>query len=382
MKILFVIHDNKKGGASISFLEMVSQVRKQHEVFVITPHKTGFLPEQLDQMGIRHRAAHYYAWLVWRPENRIFRAAFRFIYYVANKVNVLEAGRIAYLLSKEKFDLIHTNSSVVNFGGWLSEKMHIPHVWHVREMREGINLMPVMNEKKMGVFIKEHSDCIVAISKAVGEKVREWTEAENIRVIYNGVSEEYDVKKDSYPQSGSIINFLISGNICKEKGQEDVVRAAKELCKQSIYNFHVYIAGNGNKEVLEQMIEKMDLQEYVTILGGVKDMRELRSRMNVEIMASKLEGFGRVTIEAMRASNPVIGTNAGGTAELITEGRNGLLYPYGEFTLLSEKMKEMIQSPELIARMGNQAYQDTHGKFTPEENAASILAIYRELKRE
>lgn len=381
MKVLFVIHDNKKGGAALSFLELISEIKKEHEVFVITPHKTGFLPEQLDQRGIKHMSAHYYAWLVWEPVNKVLKEIVRFAYRIANVINSLEAKRVARLLAKENFSVIHTNSSVVNFGGLLSKKMKIPHVWHIRELRESFNLMPVINEEKMGIFFKEHADCMIAISEAVGERMREWTKAEEIRVIYNGISEEYDIRKEIFPQAGSVINFLIAGNICKEKGQEDVILAANELLKEAVLNFHIYIAGNGSVETLNQMIKKLSLQEYVTILGGVKDMKELRNRMDVEIMASKLEAFGRVTIEAMRSSNPVIGTNTGGTVELVTEGRNGMLYPYGDFISLSRKMKRMIQNPELISQMGMQAYQDTHEKYTTEENAVKVLEVYEMVKR-
>lgn len=381
MKILFVIHDNKKGGAAISFLELISEVRKKHEVFVLTPHKTGFLPDQLEQRGIRHMPAHYYAWLVWEPANKVLKGMLKFAYYMAIKVNVLEAKRIARLLNKEKFDLVHTNSSVVNFGGLLSKEMKIPHIWHIRELPESFNLMPVISEEKMGRFFKEYSDRIVAISKTVGNRMKEWTKSDNIKVIYNGISQEYDIKKEIFPKPGNVIRFLIAGNICKEKGQEDVILAANELCKQGNSDFHVSVAGNGNIEHLKRLTEEMNLQKHVTILGEVKDMKALRNQTDVEIMASKLEPFGRVTIEAMRASNPIIGTATGGTVELVTEGQNGVLYPYGDYVSLSERMKELILNPQLIEQMGKQAYLDVQGRFTPEQNATNILTLYEEVKR-
>lgn len=46
----------------------------------------------------------------------------------------------------------------------------------------------------------------------------------------------------------------------------------------------------------------------------------MRKKIDVELVCSRSEAFGRVTIESMMSSNPVIGANTGGTKELIIEG--------------------------------------------------------------
>lgn len=377
MKILYVIHDNKRGGAAISFLEMVSQIMKVHEVFVITPHKNGFLPEQLDLLGVKHINAHYYAWFIGKPESKLGLKIKKIIYYCLVKTNALEAKRIAAKLKNENFDLVHTNSSVVNFGGLLSRELQLPHVWHVRELQESFDLEAVISEKKLYQFMRNYSEAIIAISKYVEKNIKERVTSRGIIQIYNGVAEKMLNQKHAFPQKGDTIKFLIAGNICKQKGQEDTVLAVRELSKQGVMNFHLYIAGNGDVGKLKESIDKYSLNECVTILGEVKDMKALREQMDVEIMASELEPFGRVVVEAMKSSNPVIGAAAGGTLELIDDMETGFLYPYGDYAALAMCMKRFIDEPELVKKIGTQAYQKMKDRFTSKENADKVMAVYQ-----
>lgn len=382
MKILFIIHDNKRGGASLSFLEMVSEIRKKHEVFVIVPHRRGFLTDQFRQLGIRHTNAHYFWWMVEKPAGRVERWLKRVVYFWAVKINQIEAIRVAKRLQKEKFDLIHSNSSVINFGGLLARSLNLPHVWHVRELAQDFNFMPVMREKTIYSFMKNRADRLIAISYAVGDRMKELTHSDNVMVIYNGVDEKNSLKKSVFPKSGDTVNFLIAGNICKEKGQMDAVMACGELRKRFVEEFHLFIAGDGVTSDLEKYVRDNHLDKYVTVLGKLNDMRRIREQTDVEIVGTRCEAFGRVTIEAMRSSNPVIGTDSGGTKELVSHGRNGFLYSYGDCMSLAGFMECFIRTPGLVEKMGKQAYQDVKGKFTPKENADKIMEMYDKISAE
>lgn len=376
MKILYVIHDNKKGGAAISCLDMLAQVMKSNEVFVITPHKEGYLPQQLDRMGVRHMNAHYFWWLVERPASPVMQFMKKMLYFFLVRMNRLEAGRISVLLSKEKFDLIHSNSSVIDFGAILAKKMNIPHIWHIRELARELNYLPVKKEQKIYEYMRNHAAVMIAISKAVAEKMRELTGFDNIAMVYNGIEGSNMIEKKEFPKENEPIRFLITGNIYREKGQLTALRAARELVLQGETAFHLFVAGRGEAEDLRQFVMAADLTAYITFCGQIDDMKKLRAKTDVEIVGTKWEAFGRVTVEAMRASNPVIGTNAGGTKELIADGQNGFLFEFGDHQALAEYMKRFIHDPKLIEKMGKQAYQSVSGKFTSQQNAAEILEIY------
>ena len=59
---------------------------------------------------------------------------------------------------------------------------------------------------------------------------------------------------------------------------------------------------------------------------------------DVALMCSRAEAFGRVTVEAMKASLPVCGTDSGGTPEIVIDGVNGLLFEPGSSASLASAL--------------------------------------------
>ncbi|PWA44950.1 UDP-Glycosyltransferase superfamily protein [Artemisia annua] len=66
------------------------------------------------------------------------------------------------------------------------------------------------------------------------------------------------------------------------------------------------------------------------------------------------ETFGRVTIEAMTFGIPVLGTDAGGTKEIVEHNVTGLLHPVGHpgTTVLSKNLQYLLKNPSERQRMG------------------------------
>lgn len=361
----------------MSFLEMIDIIQKKHNVYVLTPHKDGYLPRKLTEMQIPHSNAHYFWWEIALPQNKVLASVKLFVYKLLNAWNYIEAIRMKKLLIRENIDIIHSNSSVINFGALLSKHSRIPHVWHLREYgEEDFALVKVISDKRYWREMNDYAKAYIAISHSIKNKFAQIVGMDKIYQIYNGVSEQFSYKKRFNNQKDKI-RFLIAGNYCKEKGQSDVIKAAIELKKQGIENFEVYLAGSGGFAEPKSLTEEFELGDIVTFCGLVNDMQQLRKIVDVEIVASKYEAFGRVTIEAMRMSNPVIGTNTGGTPELIMDGVNGFLFEYGNYKQLADCMKKYIQNNILVSEMGVKAYQTTKGKFTPDENAKRILEVYK-----
>jgi len=121
------------------------------------------------------------------------------------------------------------------------------------------------------------------------------------------------------------------------------------------------------------------LEKYVELAGYRYDVEMLLRKMDVGVMSSYKEAFGRVTIEYMSNYMPVIGTATGGTKELIENGGNGFLYDLGNSIDLLEKMERFINEPYLIKDMGLRAREFSE-KFSAETNADNIYRIYMQHK--
>ena len=408
MKILYIIHDNKKGGAALSFLNMIKGVSKEHEVYVLTPHKNGYIPDELDKLGIWHKSAHYFWWEIAKVGNPCLDAVRFLLYKVLNVYNHLEARRLARLVKKMEINIIHSNSSTINIGALVSDITGQPHVWHLRELGEqDFSLKPVLRGDSIRKELNRGNSVYIAISEYVarfyasnidnsvivgldnansanalehkaadGESKDETLNTKQIHLIYNGIDSSYDYKKPAERYHAGAPAFLISGNYCEEKGQIDVARAVGVLVSQGVTHFKVYRAGRGDFAEVHEYLSRERLENYVLFCGLVDDMLALRKNCDVEIVASRAEAFGRVTVEAMRASNPVIGSATGGTTELIEDGVNGFLYECKNIESLAECMKRFIDDPSLACRMGQNAYEWSVNRFTSESNIKNVLAIY------
>ena len=100
--------------------------------------------------------------------------------------------------------------------------------------------------------------------------------------------------------------------------------------------------------------------------------------MDIELVCSKSEAFGRVTIEAMLAGIPVIASNTGGTIELIEHKQNGLLYNYGDVQQLSEMILTLVNDEQLKVKLVENASRFAE-KFTIERTAREVYNFFEEV---
>ena len=87
-----------------------------------------------------------------------------------------------------------------------------------------------------------------------------------------------------------------------------------------------------------------------------------------------MEGLGRVTLESMAASVPVIGFKEGGTVELIEDKVTGLLYENG-VNELAEKMLKLIEDDEMRIKIASNARRKFEKNYTSEIYADKFLNL-------
>ena len=92
------------------------------------------------------------------------------------------------------------------------------------------------------------------------------------------------------------------------------------------------------------------------------------------LMCSRSEAMGRVTVEAMSATLPVIGYDNAGTSELIEHEHTGLLYR-GEHQELASAMRRVLSDPGLAQKMGENAWKAARSKFSIEVYSRSVYDI-------
>ena len=383
MNIMLVAHERNLGGASKSLVTLANELQqKGNKVVVVVPFKSGQVYNKLKELGVPVYKIFFGWWMMPSYWNFLLKWAFRFLYATEK----IPAARIAKLARKEKIQVIHSNSSAIDVGAIAAQKAGLPHVWHFREFGDAdYQLEYLKGRKKSCQYVTEHGGKIVFISKNLRDYYKEEISDRVCQVIYNGISEEFLAEKD-YGSSDSKVHFLIAGNLHRNKGQNTALAASQILMERGVNNFELWIAGQASamsdskkfEAELKEFAEK-NLQGCCKFLGFVSDMKGLRQKTDVELVCSNREAFGRVTVEAMMAGNPVIGTDTGANPELIEDGKNGKLFRNGDATDLADKMQWFIEETSHIRECGVTAYSFAKGTFLSANNTANLEKVYKEV---
>lgn len=370
IRVLFISHEGSLGGAARSLIEMLKGFNDRIYARVVLP-EPGMLEDELVKIGIEYDIVPFsmgYGIIGHHSiedENDNF-----YISYDA-------AIKIVEIIRKHKIQMIHSNSIVGNVGAIAACMAEVPHIWHIRELlEEDFNSELWDKEFKRRLF--KQTQAFITISRCVQNV---YFEKYNLlsTCIYDGM----DLQK--YYESISSakierIKAIIVGNITKEKGQLDAVKAIEVLKDRNI-NVSLVIIGNGNQTYvwsLKKYIHKKGLDNNITVMPFQSDLRKWRSQCNVAITTSQMEALGRGTIEAMLAGNVVIGAQSGGTEELIGNNKlRGFLYKPGEPETLADAMQAVLNtSTEELIKIRMRAQQHIVKCFDAQVYADKIIKIY------
>lgn len=165
------------------------------------------------------------------------------------------------------------------------------------------------------------------------------------------------------------ILFGVVGRFDVLKGQREVLQAAIGLIDQG-YEFSLAFVGDDThrgpsvKSEILQAIEDHGLEDYVRVLPFQKDIEEVMASLDVLVVPSFEETFGRVVIESMAAGTAVLGTKSGGIPEILDHGRIGVLVEPRSVASLEEGMKKFLDTPELVADLGRSARQHVVKRYS------------------
>ena len=204
-------------------------------------------------------------------------------------------------------------------------------------------------------FITNFTDKVIVISDGLKEVfIQEGFKPHEIQVIHNGMPlERYnqwstervnELKKKFQIKEGDIV----VGCVSRYKRQEYIIEAMAKLNRPEIKIMFVGI----EREILAPYIQKFGLKNEMIFTGPVADADVLNyyKLFTVNVLASTMDGFGLVLLEALAMECPVIASNFGGIRDIIKDGENGFLYPNEDLSVLAGKIEEMISNEALRAK--------------------------------
>ncbi|MBQ7221580.1 MAG: glycosyltransferase family 4 protein, partial [Synergistaceae bacterium] len=377
LRVLYVSHGRGLGGANLALYNLMLDMRERHGVIpsVLIPGREDFF-EMCHESGIETFCTRFYDLTC----STNFRSKFKgFAKYLLNRICY---PRVFSILKDANFDIVHTNSSVTDVGSLISERHSFPHVWHLREFGiDDFHLDYYVSYSWMKSRYAK-ADAIITISDSVYNSFvneRKLCQADKTRMIYDGLRIPEPYTK-TYMNTG-ILNFCISGMVSPAKNQVMAIKACSKL-KASTDKFMLHIVGTGKEKYkleLQKLIASCGLDEHVKFWGWRDDVNNILKTMDVGLMLSRCEGFGRVTVEYMLNYMPVIGVDTGATPEIVVDGETGYICHLNDTDKLAELMHRFITNPELIQAMGNKGRERAEQNYSLERNTDEIYALYQEI---
>jgi glycosyltransferase involved in cell wall biosynthesis len=170
------------------------------------------------------------------------------------------------------------------------------------------------------------------------------------------------------------ITLIFVGRFAEEKKPDIPILIIKKL-KEKGYNVNLNLVGDGKlKAKIEDLIQKLGLNENVKMFGWIKDRKklfEIIKESDILVFTSiPGEGLGLTILEAMSQGLPVIATKCGGPEEVIKDGINGYLVDYlvdeDIVNQFIDKIEFLIKNPGIYEEISKNNIEEAR-KWTIEE---------------
>jgi len=380
MRVAFISHNSRAGGAERALLELIDGLRDQGVVCSVLLRERGWLLEELDRRNLPFAIVPYRWWSSTRP------------YWKHRLPDLLALVMVLPVLGQLRrwaVDVVLTNTSVVAVGALAASLLRKPHIWHLHEYgKEDHGLSFDLGFSLSSKLMARLSAFVIVNSRALERFYSRYIPQSQLRMIYQAVNVQErsgaeQVPKTKSARDASLHKVVLVGGIEEGKGQTEAVRALGHLKSQGV-QVELSLVGTGGPADLERVksaVSGCGLEEQVRFTGQVHDPGPIVKDSDIALMCSRSEAFGRSTIEAMKLGKPVVGARAGATPELIRENFNGLLYAPGDHLDLAQKIKFLIDNPEVARQMGENGRRWAQEEFTVEKYAGKVLQVLQEAVR-
>ncbi len=186
-------------------------------------------------------------------------------------------------------------------------------------------------------LVVQTTDIASWVEKKIGQRAR---------VIANPAPEGGECRS-LRPTAADRIRIVAIGRLHRQKGFDILISALAAL-PADLPPWEMVILGEGTERArLERQLAACGLSTKVVMPGVVPDVSAHLARADIFVLPSRFEGFPNALMEALACDVPVIATDCpGGSAEILQNGRFGLLVPVDDSEALCVALADLIASPE------------------------------------
>jgi glycosyltransferase involved in cell wall biosynthesis len=287
-------------------------------------------------------------------------------------------NRLRRLIATRKPDVVHTINFKMHLLGAYAIVPGSKLCWHIHDFIGNRFLT-----RKLLRFLSRRPHAVVAISESVARDARaNFQIPGRVRTVLNAIDlDRFSPGGPVEPlPAGPTVGLIAT--FARWKGHDVFLRAVAALP----FSVHAYVAGGGlyrtpgSQLTLKQLrnrAEELGIGERVTFTGFLEDTAPLMRGLQIVVHAStEPEPFGLVIAEAMACGRAVIASMAGGAAEILQPGLNGMGHAPGDVAGLAQAIEHLVKHPDLRKQYGDAARLAAESLFEPARMARQMIEVY------
>ncbi len=187
------------------------------------------------------------------------------------------------------------------------------------------------------------------------------------------------------PPTDGKVNIIFTARMVKEKGIMVLVEAAEILRKEMQDKAQFWLCGGlsaNPKAISQKELESLCDGRYIQWLGYRSDIKELLQKSHIMAFPSYYrEGLPLSLIEAAAIGRPIVTTKWYGCKDTVDDGVNGFLVPVHDAQALADRLRTLINDPQLRQQMGQHSRERAEREFDINNVLSKHIAIYNSLAR-
>ncbi|WP_032400397.1 glycosyltransferase [Rhodococcoides fascians] len=348
-EFLFLTHSAAPAGAELSLLRLAAALNTDAEVIFTAD---GPMVQRFRAAGIRVQVVAGNS-----GSARLHRGRVGPVTAVRAAGDLLQTGwKVGEKARQANVRVVVARSTKALLIGWVaSRRARVPLVWSIHDhvSRKYFGRLTALLIRTLGRLL---ASGYIANSSSTLETV--WTGKKPTVVVPPGLVLTHTRQKSFLTARHSeLFDFVSVGRIAPWKGQDIFIRAFAKVFADNPNVRATIVGGPLFGEIdyetsLKSLVSGLGIEGSVTFTGHVDDVYPFLDSADVLVHCSVLpEPFGSVIIEGMATGCAVIATNAGGPAEVITAGVDGLLVPCGDEEALAATLKQLATDSDLCAKL-------------------------------
>ena len=335
-KILLAHSSNDLYGASKILLNIIELlINEGYKVYLFLPEKGPLHENNI----IKKCNLNIIEFGVFRKRYFNFFGLINRFYHIIKSTFVIRS-----FISKNKIDLVYTNTSTLISPTIASKLSGIPSIFHIHE----IPVSSKLYTRFLVTFFNIFPSKIISVSNAVSNY---WIDngvlKEKIIKIYNGFNFNFSTQKNLSKSQIVITNI---SRIIPYKGHLFLIELFNELSKLK-NNLILNIIGDTLPEYesyyyeLKLKAEQYNLTKKINFIGYQTDVKKYLEKSNFFIHCPiKPDPLPTVVFEGIESGTPVIFTNLGGSYEILDSGKNGLSIDHLSLKKSVENIIEFLEN--------------------------------------